>query len=243
MTAAAVPGDPSARFVALEGIDASGKSTLAAELVAELRRAGEPALLVDRATAPAAAGGYPGAHLAALRALIWEYPADAQTSSLGFAHWSHLLAAWFAGVDHTVVTPALAAGSWVVADPWYYKFATRFAVTVGLDEALAAFAGISAPGTVVWLDVAPDVCAGRRTDLRSTEAGEWQGKDRGRDSFVDYQDSVREHYGTLAASLGWHTVTAPDAASLAGRLLDGPGAGAGARARIAPGREVAPCPG
>lgn len=219
------------RFVAVEGIDASGKSTLAAELVGELRRAGQPAVLVDRSTAPVAAGGYPGAHLRALRGLIWEYPPDAHTSSLGFGHWAHLLAAWFAAVDHTVVTPAVTAGSWVVADPWYYKFAARFAVTVGLDRAVAAFAGIAAPGTVVWLDVAPDVCARRRARHRPTEAGEWQGKDPGLDSFVEYQGSVRRHYGVLAEALGWHAVESPDPSALADRLLGGHAA------------EVAPCHG
>lgn len=207
------------RLVAVEGIDASGKSTFAAQVVRALRDRGLPVMLVDRTTAPAAAGDYPGAHLRGLRELIWEYPDDAQTSLLGFDHWAHLLASWFAAVDHTVVRPALERGGWVVADPWYYKFAARFALGVGLEQALAAFTGISTPASVVWLDVDPEVCASRRTGLRATETGEWQGRDRDLSGFVEYQAGVRRQYGALAASLGWHAVTAPDVAAVVDRLV------------------------
>lgn len=197
------------RLVAVEGIDASGKSTFARQVVAALVRRGRPAVLLDRATAPAAAGGYAGTHLQELRHLIWEYPEDAPTSQLGFDHWAHLLASWFAALDHTVIRPALDRGAWVVADPWYHKFAARFALRVGLEQALAAFAGITAPGSVVWLDVDPAVCAARRSEVRSTEAGEWQGNPRSRAAFVDYQGAVRGQYAALAAVHGWHAVTAP----------------------------------
>jgi thymidylate kinase len=201
-------------LVAVEGIDGSGKSTLAAELTRVLAGRGQHATLVDRRTAPGAAGGYPGSHLHALRQLIWEYPQGARTSLLGFGHWSRLLASWFAAVDHTVVRPALEGGGWVVADPWYYKFAARFALSVGLDDALALFAGTSTPGAVVWLDVAPEECASRRTDPRRTESGEWQGGE----GFVRYQRAVRSQYVTLAAANGWCVVTAPDAHALVDKL-------------------------
>ena len=202
------------RFLSVEGIDASGKSTLAAALAGWLAARGRPALLLDRHGAVAAAEGYPAEHLAGLRRLIWEYPPQARTSQLGFAHWANLLAAWYHAVDEVVVRPAVAAGTWVVADSWFYKFAARFAVTVGPDAAQRAFVGVTAPDPVLWLDVAPQVCAGRRDTMRPTERGEWQGLDRrpaptnGPDpGFLTYQAHVRGAYARLAAEHGWLVFT------------------------------------
>jgi thymidylate kinase len=201
-----------ARLVAVEGIDGSGKTTVARRLVRALRKAGGEAVLVSRETVPDALDDYRAAHLRSVRGLIWDYPPDARTSDLGFGHWRHLLAAWFAAVDHAVVQPALARGAFVVADSWYYKFVARFAVATGLARAQEAFAGISEADLVLWLDTPPDVCLRRRPELRSTEAGEWTRADGGADGFLAYQSAVRETYGRLARSRSWTAVASPNAA-------------------------------
>ncbi|HEY1619525.1 MAG TPA: AAA family ATPase [Streptosporangiaceae bacterium] len=217
-------------FVAVEGIDASGKSTVAAQLAAELTAAGRPAVLVDRRSAPALAGGYPGEHLAGLARLIWDYPPDARTSELGFCHWSRLLAAWFHAVSEVVVGPALAGGATVIADSWWHKFAARFALTVGLSQARAVFDGATVPDQVLWLDVPPQVCAQRRTALRATERGEWQGLRDCDDGYLRYQRQVRAVLESMATAGGWRVL--PDAAderlAAALELVTGRAAAAGA---------------
>jgi len=190
-------------FLSVEGIDASGKSTLARELVARLD---PPALLLDRRAAVARLDGWPAEHLAGLRRLIWDYPPGTATSRLGFGHWSRLLGAWFAAVDEVVLRPALVTGTVVVADSWWPKFAARFALTVGLPAAEAVFVGISRPSLVVWLDVPPADAVRRRSRLRSTERGEWAGLAGDDAAFVDYQGQVRDVYARLAAAHGWHRV-------------------------------------
>jgi dTMP kinase len=213
------PGDPGpGRFIAVEGIDGSGKSSVAADLARDLAARGAPVVLVDRRTAPRLAAGYPGAHLRSLAALIWEYPASAHTSELGFGHWSHLLAAWFHAVDHLVVRPALADGGYVVADSWCHKFVARFALTVGLPGAQAVFAGVTVPQRVLWLDVAPEVCVRRRSRLRATERGEWQGLDGVDDGYLAYQSGVRSIYRALAAAGGWRVLTGVDRAAVRAEL-------------------------
>lgn len=208
----------SGRFIAVEGIDGSGKSSVAAELARDLTASGASAVLVDRHTAPGLAAGYPGSHLRSLAALIWEYPVSAHTSRLGFGHWSHLLAAWFHAVDHLVVRPALAEGAYVVADSWCHKFVARFALTVDLPRAQAVFAGVSVPERVLWLDVPPEVCMRRRTQLRATERGEWQGLDTADDGYLAYQAGVRSMYRALATAGGWRVLTAVDRAAVRAEL-------------------------
>ncbi len=194
------------QFVAVEGIDGCGKSTVAGQLADRLTKTGTVALLLDRHSATAGLSGYPAAHLAAHRALIWDYPADAVTSELGFGHWSHLVSAWFHAVDELVVRPALGIGTVVVADSWYAKFAARFALTVGVPDAERIFAGVSVPGSVLWLDVPPPDCATRRVRPRPTESGEWQGLA----DFVAYQTAVRSVYQRFAAIGGWHRIGPAD---------------------------------
>jgi dTMP kinase len=215
--AGAGDGTP-ARFIAVEGIDGSGKTSVAGELTRTLGAGGAAAVLVDRHTAPALAAGYPGEHLRTLADLIWEYPADAHTSRLGFGHWSHLLAAWFHAVDHLVVRPALAEGRYVVADSWCPKFVARFALNVGLTRAQAVFAGVSVPDRVLWLDVAPEVCVRRRSRLRTTERGEWQGLDTADDGYLAYQAGVRSMYRALATAGGWRALTGVDRAAVRAEL-------------------------
>lgn len=203
-------GQARGQFIAIEGIDASGKSTVAADLAGMLAEGGAAAVLVSRRTAPGLAGGYPGRHLARLADLIWNYPDDARTSELGFRHWSQLLAAWFHAVDHMVVGPALADGRHVVADSWVHKFTARFALQVGLRRARSVFAGVSVPDQVLWLDIAPEVCAGRRPSLRATERGEWHGLLDQDDGYVRYQRKVRSVYRSMAVAGGWRVLTAAD---------------------------------
>jgi thymidylate kinase len=203
------------RFVAIEGIDGSGKSTVATGVTTALERLGRRAILASRLLVADETDGYVADHLRALRRLIWEYPEGAKTSELGFLHWAHLLASWFAAVDHTVVRPAVEAGRWVVADSWFYKFVARFAVHIGAEEAQQVFAGISAPDSVVWLDVPPEVCVSRRHSHRTTEQGEWEGiDDDGTSGFIAYQAEVRDVYRMLAGEHAWHVVDAIDPATV-----------------------------
>jgi thymidylate kinase len=208
------------RLVSCEGIDASGKSTVARLLADRIAADGRQVLFLDRKSAVASLDGYLADHLAALRSLIWEYPPDAMTSRLGFTHWSHLIGAWFAAVDHTVVRPGLDRGLWIVADSWFYKFAARFALSQGLQEGLAPFAGVSRPDTAVWLDVPPEECVLRRSELRSTERGEWQGLDGGARTFVEYQGRVRQVYRELAGREAWFTMGSASPKDAADRAFD-----------------------
>lgn len=210
-----------ARFIAVEGIDAAGKSTVSQDLSKTM----DGAVLLSRETATELLNGYARWHVARLRQLIWGYPPGAHTSVLGVEHWRSLLTAWYAAVDELIVRPTLVGGRDVVADSWYYKFVARLALTIGLRRAGDSFAALSQPDTVVWLDVPPEICVQRRSSFRATEAGEWQAKrvadlSASDESFVSYQRRVREVYLRLAARHGWRTIRAEDPVGVRAALAE-----------------------
>jgi thymidylate kinase len=207
------------RLVAVEGIDASGKSSLAQAMVANLDDRGIPAVVVSRATVPRLLSGYPASHLDTLASLIWDYPDDAHTSELGFWHWAKLLGAWYSAVDHLIVRPGIGTGAIMIADSWIYKYVARFALDLGLVDALNCFSEVSEPDRVVWIDIAPELCAQRRSNLRATERGEWIGRSGGVADFVEYQHRVRAQFASLAARKIWQSVISVDPPTIMGQRV------------------------
>lgn len=144
-----------ARFVSLEGIDGSGKSTQARMLAHALRAAGHE---VVETREP---GGTPLGE--SLRDLVLHAAGGevAPTAEI------HLFAAARAQLVARVVRPALIRGAWVVCDRFVdsslaYQGAAR---GLGIDAVMRA--NLSAvdgcmPATTCVVDVPPEVAAGRR---------------------------------------------------------------------------------
>ena len=167
------------KYLALEGVDGSGKSTVGNALVAALGERGYDAILVRE----------PGGTTLgeAVRALLL----DSETLD----DWAEvfLFAAQRAELARELVAPALAAGTWVVSDRTYYSSIAyqgrargrgedrvRLINEIGLDGVL--------PDHVFVLDVEPAVALSRqdRPDRIGREG-------------VDFQAAVRESYRGLAA--------------------------------------------
>lgn len=128
------------RFVTIEGGEGAGKSTQVGLLVAALGRAG----LAARATREP--GGSPGAE--AIRRLLLEGEGgrwDALSEALLFAAARH---------DHLIrlITPSLAAGTWVVCD----RFADSTLAYQGYGHGLP-LAEIAALNRLALGDAAPDL--------------------------------------------------------------------------------------
>ncbi|MFD5326761.1 dTMP kinase [Streptomyces sp. NPDC127092] len=196
-------------LIVLEGIDGSGKSTVA-RLVAEELALGA-ATLADKksagATDPATA-----ARAAALRELIWSSPEE-QGDTCGAAHWILLIASWYAALAR--LRPELAndganAGAddstVAVMDGWYYRNIAKTLVREPLDAQWveSLFAPVPEPALTVLLDVDPDVAWSRRDTFKETELGRWDGyTGPPRDAFRGYQSVVRRELLRMAAERDW----------------------------------------
>jgi dTMP kinase len=167
------------KYIALEGVDGSGKSTVARALVEGLTSCGNEAILVRE----------PGG--TALGEVVRSLLLDSERLD----DWAEvfLFAAQRSELAREVVLPALERGTWVVSDRSYYSSIAYQGRGRGLgEEKVRAINEIGLDGVlphhVFVLDVEPDLALARQAD-----------PDRiGREG-VDFQSAVRGSYQRLAA--------------------------------------------
>jgi dTMP kinase len=189
-----------ARFIVLEGGDATGKSTQVQRLVAHLEEAGvEVVATFEPGATPL------GARLRSLL-LDGDDPVDPVAEAL-------LMAADRAEHVAEVIRPALMRGAWVVSDRYVPSSLAYQGVGRGLGVAEIeqlnelATAGI-VPDLVIVLDLAPDAARRRMGSTRDRLEGE-------DDAFAL---AVHEAYRDLAQVRGWTLIDAdgtPDAVAAA----------------------------
>jgi len=162
------------RFIVVEGIDGSGKSTMAGHVANELRRLGREVL---RTREP---GGTPISEQ--IRALLLD---PENSAMVPFAELFLFMASRAQLVDE-VIRPSLAKGVDVVCDRYYYSTAAYqgAAGKVGIDTVLTVaekIAKFQKPDLVLLLDLDPAL-ARSRDGIRN---------DRVENKGVEYQKKVR----------------------------------------------------
>ena len=168
------------RYVALEGGDGSGKSTVAAALGVALAGLGHEVVAV-REPGGTALGDV-------VRGLLLD--------SDDVEPWAEMLlfAAQRAQLAREVVAPAIERGAWVISDRTYYSSVAYQGIARGMGADMVRRINESAldgivPGHVFVLDVDPALALARQLEA-----------DRiGREG-VQFQQAVRDGYGELAKS-------------------------------------------
>jgi dTMP kinase len=166
------------KYIALEGVDGSGKSTVGKALVDRLAASGAEAILVREP------GGTPLGE--AIRGLLLD--------SEHLDDWAEvfLFAAQRAELAREVIAPALDAGVWVVSDRSYYSSIAYQGRARGVGESQVRSineAGLdgTVPDHVFVLDVEPGVALSRQNH-----------PDRIGKEDVSFQAAVRSSYLNLA---------------------------------------------
>jgi thymidylate kinase len=181
------------RFIAIEGVDGSGKSTVA-RLVAE--RLGESAVFAFYKQIATSNVEVENA-MRQLAAMLW--PRDqTHLTQLPSRYRVILHAAWASILSECVVAPALATGHNLLLDGWCYKIMARFLVDGYEREYLKTlFSHLVEPDQVIVLD--PDVESvwerGHQNGRRFTpvEMGLYQGyAELNKDTFISYQSRSRD---------------------------------------------------
>ena len=187
------------RYIALEGGDGSGKTTLSAALAARLGAAGDEVVEVREP------GGTP----------LGEQIRQLLLDSGHVDPWAEVLlfAAQRAQLAREIVKPALDRGAWVVSDRTYYSSIAYQGAARGLGEDLvreiieAALEGVE-PGFVFVIEVDPGTALARqdRPDRIGSES-------------LEFQEAVRTGYRELAVAEP-NRVTLLDGAEPVADLVD-----------------------
>lgn len=166
------------RYIALEGGDGSGKSTVARALADRLEASGDEVVVVREP------GGTPLGE--AIRDLLLE--------SETLDDWAEvfLFAAQRAELARAVIDPALSKGKWVVSDRTYYSSIAYQGRARGLGESEVRGIneqglGGTIPDHVFVLDVDPGAALARQ-----------HREDRIGKEGIDFQERVRQSYRDLA---------------------------------------------
>jgi len=187
-------------LVCILGIDGSGKTTLARNLVAALRAEGVEAVYRDRHSL----SGNPAydERLYVLASSLWNYDDPEVLRTAGDLHLWFLFLAWLTLFDRVVVEPDLAAGRVVVTDLWWHKYAARFMLKDAFPRSLLSETKqlVTSPDLLLMLHVEPGVAFARKRELKATERGQLDGfaaNDPG--AFTHYQAATQEKMLELAA--------------------------------------------
>jgi dTMP kinase len=189
-------------LIVLEGIDGSGKTTLAPLVCDRLWPPTGRALplfkkFVDYEDA------YTETHLKQLRHVIWD-ECKPKVDVMGGEHWALLIASWYAVLqERTLAT----SDNTLVSDGWYFRNIIKsMEEHEGLDEAWlrTLFAPVRAPDAVVLLDVKPELALRRGRAFDPRESGERALG--GPVDFVTFQSRIRRQLLRMAATENWIVV-------------------------------------
>ena len=187
-------------FVAIEGIDGSGKTTCAENLFSMLNNGSNSPFLL-RKKGFQVPNTYAGGMLSGLNEILWEKGSTEDRASISNGTWFGLLSAWFRLVDQEIVKPH--SNAIVICDSWIEKIIARFSLKGDIAPALLDDLRntVSQPDLTIFLDVGPEHAAKRKSEFGQAESGTLDGYGPpSHDSFVAYQTTVRGAYVDLLSA-------------------------------------------
>lgn len=198
-------------LVCFEGIDGSGKTTIAHSVKQQLLTEGVPSILVSR-NYLIGCPDFAESRLRVLGELLWDYPDNLPVRVLGDRHLIHLLVSWFQLFDTWVIQPLLDAPGVVLIDTWFYKYVARFTLKQDFSGATVQswFDGLTIPDVVLWLSTQPDTALRRKGKPRQTEFEQVPGNNVSNieECFLTYQTGVQAALAEFAISNQWKKIDA-----------------------------------
>lgn len=203
------------KLICLEGIDGSGKTTLAKEVARALAAQGKNAVFVDKKDLDFNCDQLVMQQMELLKKCVWDYPSDLDLGLMGDHYWMNTITAWYALLKKARIDPLLDKGVYVVLDGWTYKYLARFSLksVSTATDAERIFGSLAQPDTMFLLDIPADEAANRKGHFKSSEAGLYDGEQGDkRQGFVNYQTRVASLLHGIASADAWSIVQVNDKA-------------------------------
>ncbi|WP_437926318.1 hypothetical protein WMF37_45995 [Sorangium sp. So ce291] len=197
-------------FIAFEGTDASGKTTLTYALKKAFEEAGRTVTLVGHSEFLRSGFDtetYLGRKLQALDPVVWggSRPHD-PIDQVPVDCWIYLLGTWYTLLSIHLIEPQRRAGHVIIADSWVYKQIVHHNLAGTLDEAyvLRHFALAAKPDLTFFLRVSPEVTWQRRDDHLPRDYGVFSGsKELSREAYLGHQRRLGARFQPYAERNGW----------------------------------------
>jgi len=199
-------------FVALEGIDGSGKTTLSQEVANRLRY--HNASYCSKKEI-ARNNPYVEKCMLDIAAIMWPKENIPTDHLLPPQYWLHMQACWYTLLSEFVVSPKLEEDGALIADGWYYKIMVKL-LRRGfernyLDE---VFSHIIQPDMVILLEPTLEDIWNRR-EFRWHEMGSHHDyAELGKSSFIDHQSKILNYFKALAQEMNWIVMPLDASASI-----------------------------
>jgi thymidylate kinase len=196
-------------FVTLEGIDASGKTSVVVKVEELLRERGISVAQLNKKQTD-----YPSSYLTNFmvnfKTLLWDSKNTDPVTEIPDEGWLFMHALWYRIMAEHLIKPLLESNQVVLIDSWYYKILARFLLKEKFDYSLAykVFDNLPQGDYVFMLDARPEVCWERRNSFKQSELG---GHDFLKGTpylrFTEYQSRVREQLLKLSRHYnGWFVI-------------------------------------
>jgi thymidylate kinase len=182
------------KLIIIEGIDGSGKTTVAKALCDSL---GSDVQFISKKSIDADTL-FRKEFMAMVKPILWEHSGTEPLHEIDEESWLFLHMLWYHMLQEYTLVPHLARFKYVVMDGWYYKFLARHIVNQKMETSLAKklTSRLFTGDKVFMLNVPPEICYHRKGGAKSSEYGIHKDANTGRtfQAFCDYQSKVHDAY-------------------------------------------------
>lgn len=198
------------RLIILEGIDGSGKTTLAKALCDKLSTQ-NMALFLDKKSIEASTA-FQKRFMSQIRSILWELKKTDPINEIDEETWLYLHMLWYHMLQEYVIKHQMILYDYIVMDGWYFKFLARHIANdkIAPELAYSLFSRLIQGNLVVLLNVPPEICIKRKEKIKPSECGIHRDtiKDSMKKSFCNYQQKVFDAYRILSGKYHFTNIDA-----------------------------------
>lgn len=195
-------------FIALEGVDGCGKTTLSKKIVEIVN---SPDVIHCSRKTIMSNDPFIEEQMKKVASLMWTHNSGVLDHFLPKHYYIHLHAAWYSLLTNFVIKPLLEENKTIVVDGWIYKFIARLLEQDASNDYLKTiFSHIMQPDLVLLLDVDIEAIWKRKQDFKLYELGSHLGHENpNKATFLDFQSRTWINLRDFSKNEGWKIVRLP----------------------------------
>lgn len=187
-------------FFVIEGIDGSGKTTIAKQLV---EKSNGKYLYVNRKSI-LGGDGFIQNQMEKVSQLMWTENNGELDHLLPVDYWINLQLTWYSLLQEFIIKPNIKKN--IIVDGWFYKFWARLETqNIDINYLKSSFQRIIKPDHVVLLTVNVDNIINRKKILKKYEEGSHIGLS-GKSGYVRFQNLTENNLEKYAQEYNWKRI-------------------------------------